>query len=105
MNRLFKILTLVMAFTFTVNSSSAISLGKLDKLIMKSDLNESAIVAISVKNAKDGSSVYEQNQNKLLHPASILKIFTAYSSLNILGNDYSFTTQFYEDNDNNLYIF
>lgn len=104
MNRLFKILTLVMAFTFTVNSSSAISLGKLDKLITKSDLNESAIVAISVKNAKDGSSVYEQNQNKLLHPASILKIFTAYSSLNILGNDYSFTTQFYEDNDNNLYI-
>lgn len=104
MNNLFKILTLIMVFMFTVNSSFAFSLGKLDKHIKKSELNENAIVAISVKNLKDGSIVYEQNAKTLLHPASTLKIFTAYSSMNILGSDYSFKTQLLKDDENNLYI-
>ena len=104
MKNLFKILTLIMVFMFTVNSSFAFSLGKLDKHIKKSELNENAIVAISVKNLKDGSIVYEQNAKTLLHPASTLKIFTAYSSMNILGSDYSFKTQLLKDDENNLYI-
>ena len=104
MKKLFKILTLIMVFMFTVNSSFAFSLGKLDKYIKKSELNENAIVAISVKNLKDGSIVYEQNAKILLHPASTLKIFTAYSSMNLLGNDYTFKTQLLKDDENNLYI-
>ena len=104
MKNLFKILTLVMVFMFTVNSSFAFSVSKLDKLIKKSSLNESATLAISIKNLKDGSVVYEQNSKKLLHPASTLKIFTAYSSLNTLGSDYVFKTQFLKDANNNLYI-
>lgn len=104
MRNLFKILTLVMVFMFTVNSSFAFSVSKLDKLVKKSSLNEGATLAISVKNMKDGSVVYEQNSKKLLHPASTLKIFTAYSSLNSLGSDYAFKTQFLKDSNNNLYI-
>ncbi len=104
MKNLFKILTLVMVFVFTVNSSYAFSVSKLDKFVKKSSLNEASIVAISVKNMKDSTVVYEQNSKKLLHPASTLKIFTAYSSLNILGEDYSFKTQFLKDENNNLYI-
>ncbi len=104
MKNLFKILTLVMVFMFTVNSSFAFSVSKLDKMIKKSSIGEGATVAISIKNLKDGSVVYEQNSKKLLHPASTLKIFTAYSSLNTLGNDYVFKTQFLKDTDNNLFI-
>ena len=104
MKNLFKILTLVMVFMFTVNSSFAFSVSKLDKLVKKSSLNEGATLAISVKNMKDGSVVYEQNSKKLLHPASTLKIFTAYSSLSTLGSDYTFKTQFLKDANNNLYI-
>ena len=104
MKNLFKILTLIMVFMFTVNSSFAFSLGKLDKYIKKSELNENAIVAISVKNLKDGSIVYEQNAKTLLHPASTLKIFTAYSSMHLLGSDYTFKTQLLKDDENNLYI-
>lgn len=104
MKNLFKILTLIMVLMFTVNSSFAFSLGKLDKYIKKSELNENAIVAISVKNLKDGSIVYEQNAKTLLHPASTLKIFTAYSSMNLLGSDYTFKTQLLKDDENNLYI-
>lgn len=104
MKNLFKFLTLIMVFMFTVNSSFAFSVSKLDKLVKKSSLNEGATLAISIKNMKDGSVVYEQNAKKLLHPASTLKIFTAYSSLNTLGRNYTFKTQFLKDANNNLYI-
>lgn len=104
MKNLFKVLTLIMVFMFTVNSSFAFPISKLDKLIKKSSLNETATIAISVKNAKDGTAVYQQNEKKLLHPASTLKIFTAYSSYNILGSDYLFKTQFLKDSEDNLYI-
>ncbi len=104
MKNLFKIFTLIMVFVFTVNSSYAFSVSKLDKFVKKSSLNEASTVAISIKNVKDSTVVYEQNSKKLLHPASTLKIFTAYSSLNILGADYNFKTQFLKDENNNLYI-
>ncbi|MBE7704535.1 MAG: D-alanyl-D-alanine carboxypeptidase/D-alanyl-D-alanine-endopeptidase [Cyanobacteria bacterium SIG29] len=104
MKNLFKILTLIMVFMFTVNSSFAFPVSKLDKLVKKSSLDEKSTLAISIRNVSDGSVVYEQNSKKLLHPASSLKIFTTYSSLNMLGSDYQFKTQFLKDNENNLYI-
>lgn len=104
MKNLFKILVLTMIFMFSINSSFAFSVGKLEKLIKNSGLNETATLAISIRDAESGNVIYEQNQNKLLHPASTLKIFTTYSALNVLGYDYLFKTQFYKDSENNLYI-
>ncbi len=104
MKNLFKILVLTMIFMFSTNSSFAFSVGKLEKLIKHSGLNETATLAISIRDAESGNVIYEQNQNKLLHPASTLKIFTTYSALNVLGYDYLFKTQFYKDSENNLYI-
>lgn len=104
MKNLFKSLIIVMLFMFSINSSFAFSVGKLEKYLKKSNLNETATVAISIKNADNNNIVYEQNQNKLLHPASTLKLFTTYASLDTIGYDYFFKTQFYKDNANNLYI-
>lgn len=104
MKKSIKLLTLILSFMFAANSCFAININKLDKLIKKSELNETATIAISIKNAKTNSDIYESNSKKLLHPASTLKLFTAYQSLNTLGYDYSFKTQFYKDKQNNLYI-
>ena len=104
MKKIIKLLTLLMIFVMTTNSGFAFSTSKLDKLITKSNLNESATVAISIKNVDKNEVVYEQNSKKLVHPASTLKIFTAYSSLNMLGDDYSFKTGFYKDAQDNLYV-
>ena len=104
MKNLFKILILTIIFMFSINSSFAFSVGKLEKLIKSSNLNETATLAISIRDAESGTVIYEQNQKKLLHPASTLKIFTTYSSLQVLGYDYLFKTQFYKDSENNLYI-
>lgn len=104
MKNTFKLLTLLIAFIMTINSSFAISTNKIEKLIKKSPINETSTIAISVQNTTNGNIVFEQNENKLLHPASILKLLTAYEAYNILGEDYLFRTQFYKDSENNLYI-
>ncbi|HIS89081.1 TPA: D-alanyl-D-alanine carboxypeptidase/D-alanyl-D-alanine-endopeptidase [Candidatus Avigastranaerophilus faecigallinarum] len=104
MKNLFKILILTMIFMFSINSSFAFSVSKLEKHIKSSNLNDTATLAISIRDVESGNVIYEQNQNKLLHPASTLKLFTTYSSLNTLGYDYLFKTQFYKDKQGDLYI-
>lgn len=52
----------------------------------------------------DGRVLISKNENRLLIPASTLKIFTALVALHILGPDYRFETEFYCDDDNNLTI-
>lgn len=107
MKNLFKIfvLTLMLA-TFTVPAFAKVeSLDvKLNRLIKCSELDKTSTIAVSVKSIKTGKSVYEYNQNKLLHPASTLKLFTAASAIDSLGYDYNFKTQIYADKNNNLYI-
>ncbi len=104
MKKIINFIIFTLIFMVSANQSFAISTSKIDKLIYKSSMNETSTIAISIKNAKTGSLVYEQNSKKLLHPASTLKVFTAYVADSILGKDYKFKTQFYKDNENNLYI-
>ncbi len=104
MKNLFIILTILIIFMMNINAGFALSTAKLDKFVRKSELNETATVAISIRNTDNNGVVYEQNQKKLLHPASVLKIFTTYSALDTLGYDYFFKTQFFKDSSNNLYI-
>ena len=54
--------------------------------------------------APDGKIIFSKNAEKMLIPASTLKIFTALVALHYLGPDYKFTTEFYLDNDTNLKI-
>ena len=72
MNKL-KILLLSFIFLFTGTYAGA---ANLDSLIHKSQLDKMSTVAVSVKDAKSGRVVYEYNQNKLMNPASVQKIFT-----------------------------
>lgn len=103
MKNIIRIFTLLLVMSAFANSCLAIQTGKIDKLINHSKLNETSTVAVSIRNVSTGNTVYEKNANKLLHPASTLKIPTAYFAINTLGYDYFFKTQFYTDK-NNLYI-
>ncbi len=101
MNKLLKTFIVVLALLFATNYTNAASL---DTLIKKSDLNETATIAISVKDAKSGRTIYQYNEHKLMNPASVLKIFTMKTAYDELGKDYSFQTTVYADKNNNLYI-
>jgi len=82
---------------------TTVQASELNKLIKSSPLDKTSVVAISVKEAETGKSVFEYNESKLLHPASTLKVFTAFPALDALGEDYNFQTTFYEYK-NDLYI-
>lgn len=50
---------------------------------------------IQIVSLKTGETVYEKNPNRLLTPASILKLFTGASALYHLGSHFRFTTRIY----------
>lgn len=85
-------------------SLQAFAAENIDTIIKKSPLNNTSTIAVSVRNAKTGRVVYQYNQNKLLNPASALKVFTMKPVFDVLGADYKFQTGLYKDGANNIYI-
>lgn len=55
-------------------------------------------------NDENGKSLISYNAEEMLVPASIIKVLTAYIAIDVLGKDFSFKTEFYTDNNNNLLI-
>lgn len=104
MKNFLKLLTFIIIFISTANNCFALSVTKLDKYISNSNLNDTTTIAISIRNTANNSTIYEKNADKLLHPASTLKIPTTYFALNTLESDYFFKTGFYIDDNKNLYI-
>ena len=80
------------------NEGSLILRKKINKLIVNSELE--ATMGISVVSLKTGKTIYELNSEKLLMPASNIKLFTCAAALNFLGRDFSFFTNVLKQNDN-----
>lgn len=53
---------------------------------------------------RNGAIIYEQNADSQFMPASVQKIGTALAAIQILGKEYRFSTRFYLNNDQDLYI-
>jgi len=64
--------------------------------IIQSDMTD-ADIAVFVKSADKGDTLYTRNINLPLKPASTLKVFTALASLVYLGPDYQFSTRVFTD--------
>ncbi|RDW15207.1 D-alanyl-D-alanine carboxypeptidase/D-alanyl-D-alanine-endopeptidase [Oceanobacillus arenosus] len=65
--------------------------------ILQDEALDGASIGISVLNANNGAEVYAYQGDLRLHPASNMKILTAAASLETLGPDYQFTTEFATD--------
>ena len=63
----------------------------LDAILQDSVLAAST-TGIKVVRLSDGAVLFQQNSQKLFHPASNMKLFTAAAALNFLGPAYRFTT-------------
>lgn len=84
-------------------SSTAAFAQSIDKVISKSSV-KSGTISVSVKNISDGKTVYELNSDKLVPPASTLKLVTLAAALDTLGSDYKFKTSLYKSVNNDLYL-
>ena len=67
-------------------------------MIVNSELE--ATMGISVVSLKTGKTIYELNSEKLLMPASNIKLFTCAAALNFLGRDFSFFTNVLKQDEN-----
>ena len=71
---------------------------KIDALIQK-DLPH-ATIGVLIKDAQSGQVIYSKNADKLLSPASNIKLFTAAAALYYLKPDYHFLTTLSQKNQN-----
>lgn len=62
-----------------------------------------AHIGIFIQDAQSGKVIYQRNADKLLNPASNIKMLTAAAALYHLGPDYRYTTSLSTDK-NNVYI-
>ena len=95
-----KLLNLFIALLLT---ASAVNAASIDKALSESDINTGA-VSISVRDTETGKVLYELNSKKPVNPASTLKILTLTASLHELGKDYEFSTDLYQNKENELFI-
>jgi D-alanyl-D-alanine carboxypeptidase/D-alanyl-D-alanine-endopeptidase (penicillin-binding protein 4) len=80
------LLTLAMASAADLKS-------KIDDLVSTWPALANAYVGMQVVSLTDGHVVYEHNQDRLLAPASNMKLFTTALALTRLGPQYRLTTQ------------
>ena len=98
------IIRYVLCLVFLVSVSSVVSpsglyAGADSKLSKKIGANDAVLLA-----DPNGKVLFSKNAGKRLVPASTLKIFTALFSLETLGSDFRFQTEFYLDKASNLII-
>lgn len=99
-----KIKTALVFICLLALSANSAFCASLDSIIKKSDLDKTSTIAVSVKDAKSGKTIYEYNEQKLMNPASVLKIFTMKTAYEELKPEYTFDTKVFADKNDNLYI-
>lgn len=98
MNKFFK------SFVIFFLLSSFVIANPITKYIKDSNFDSEAKIAFYLLDYKNGKTLYKQNENLLLNPASGLKLLTLGVSYMVLGADYNFQTALYQDKDDNIYI-
>lgn len=75
----------------------------IDKVISQSNLGLRSALALYIINSDTNKVIYKKNEQKLLNPASTLKLITFSTSYKVLGPDYLFKTALYKSG-NDLYL-
>ena len=101
-----KILLIIICFIFNITAAFGARHfdNPFDEIIENSVLKDSATISVSIKTADNGKLIYEKDSQKLLHPASTLKLLTIMPEMNVLTDTYLFKTQIYYDDEKNVYI-
>ena len=94
-----KFLTTLFLIALTISTNAS----ELNKFIKQSDIETKSTVSVLVKNFNNNKTIYKKNEQKLLNPASILKVLTFGASYYTLGSDYNFETAIYKS-ENDYYI-
>ena len=98
-----KLLTVLIAFLMTLSAQAKAPKCDFNAVINDSGVDKNSI-AISIKDLGSGKPVYQLNEKILMHPASVQKALTLIPAVEVLGEDYEFTTEIYQRGDDNYII-
>src|SRR5699024_4244179 len=83
----------------------------IDTIISEEPDLDGSIIGMNIRSSDNGQVIYDHNGKTRMNPASNMKILTAVSALETLGEDYTFTTEILTDGqidektlNGNLYI-
>ena len=99
-NYIKNIFVVLILFFFSLSTKA----NEISSYIKDSDFELKSTVSIFAKDITNQKIAYKKNEQKLLNPASTLKLLTFGASYLTLGEKYKFETILYLDNSNNLYI-
>ena len=99
-----KLLVILFTVLFFTLSCSAKTVKKDFAAVINSSGVDKESIAISIKDANSGKVVYSLNDKMLMNPASVQKLLTTPVSMEILGEDYCFTTGIYKRDANSYLI-
>lgn len=74
------------------------------KAIQKSDISETALISVAIKEIESNKTVVNYNSKVPMSVASVQKIVTTIPAYSKLGKDYDFKTQIFKDKNKNMYI-
>ncbi|MEW8987763.1 MAG: D-alanyl-D-alanine carboxypeptidase, partial [Bacillus sp. (in: firmicutes)] len=77
------------------NTQGSVLSQQLDSFINEEPLLTGAIVGVSIRNQQTGEVIYDHLGSTRLRPASNLKLITAASALEVLGENYTFSTKLF----------
>ncbi len=99
----FAILTTLLLFTLTLHAVEPLNTDALrqtlDTLIDQHPANNRTTITLKVVDLATGKVLYNRGGNKLLIPASNLKIYTASAALDLLGPEFTWPTEIIADGD------
>lgn len=81
----------------TAKNDSEKMVQQLNQLINNDPNLQGAIAGVSIRSAARGEIIYDHQGDVRLRPASNMKLLTAAAALNVLGQDYSFSTEVLTD--------
>ncbi len=94
-------IALILVFSLKCPAQAESSLkNSIDRAISENVLSKTAVISVSVRDAKSAKEVYEKDGDLLLHPASTLKAFTTPVMLKYLGAYNEIKTGLYKYKDN-----
>lgn len=70
---------------------------RLQQIVSRALAKNEVEVGISVVRVADGSSVFEYKAEKLLSPASVMKVLTSATALKVLGPEYQFPSEIFTE--------
>ena len=90
-----KILAAILMFLCVLSADAKVVKRDINTVISESGIPKESI-SVSVKNLSTGKTVYRLNDKILTHPASVQKILTLPAFMEILGEDYEFSTKIFK---------